>query len=121
MLHSGREILKPNEKILMVRTNGDHFDRDEMNGDASVGKWRIKVTHPIDRVVIYHEHSKYEDVDVYIGDFVRIESRDGDGGKQTVYVTRLHSLGRTSASWSEFSNDGKTIVSHIRYLFGQPD
>ena len=115
MLKSARELLKEDESLLVILTDGHQLNLDATDGDASTAWWRMAEKRNTDKVVIYHRKLSNDGAAIYKADFVRKERRESDG-RFKIYLTRVDYLGETSSSWSQFANDGQSLQSPLRYL-----
>ena len=79
-LSSAYELLQPNEKALVIYTDGRHLT-DNGNGTGSTGWWKINHKRKINRVIVYHRKSQ-DQTDNSFNSFVRAYQAIENGGKR---------------------------------------
>ena len=105
-------LLGPNEKALVIYTDGRHL-AENGDGTGSTGWWRINKKRKVDRVIIYHRKSKDQtDNDLFTGSFDKVEGPNEDG-RFTLHLVDYKLAGKTSADWRSFAD---TFSKEIRYI-----
>jgi hypothetical protein len=104
-----RDFIKPDEKVIVVFTNGTLFERNPDNDTGLTGDWKINPKHSIDRVVIYLRGEQANML--YIANHAGVEFVEGKRYK--IKLAQVQYIGETDSNWSQFA---ETKQNPIRYL-----
>ena len=106
-----RDLIKPDENVIVIFTHGLHFDlRDDNTG--STGEWDIDPNRSVDRVIIYHRNDEMHTNILYIANHAGVEPANREG-RYNIQLTHVQYIGTTSSNWHEFAEAGS---NPIRYL-----
>ena len=106
-----RDLIKPDENVIVIFTHGLHFDlRDDKTG--STGEWDIDPNRSVNRVIIYLRNDETHTNTLYIANHAGVEPADREG-RHNIQLTHVQYIGTTSANWKEFA---EADANPIRYL-----
>ncbi len=108
-----RDFIKPGENILVVFTEGMHFELSDGNTGVT-GEWPVDPSHAgsVDRVLVYHRNNETNSNDLYIANRVRVDpARRAD--RYNIQLSHVQYIGATSLNWPDFADTG---MKSFRYL-----
>ncbi|WP_009634171.1 hypothetical protein [Synechocystis sp. PCC 7509] len=109
-----RDLIKSNEKVLVIFTCGRNFHVHDDN-TGSTGNWTIAQNRLVDRIIIYLRNEEKQSNTVYIANYAS-KGKSLEESKEEKYVIQLahvQYVGITDKNWTDFSDGG---ASPIRYL-----
>jgi hypothetical protein len=108
-----RDFIKPGENILVVFTEGMHFELSDGNTGVT-GEWDVEPDRArlVDRVLVYHRNTQTATNDLYIANRVRVDlARRED--RYNIQLSHVQYVGITTLNWHEFADTG---TKSFRYL-----
>ena len=108
-----RDFIKPGENILVVFTEGMHFELSDGNTGVT-GEWDVDPYRAasVDRVLVYHRNGKTNTNDLYIANRVRVDPARRED-RYNIQLSHIQYVGTTPLNWHEFADTG---TKSIRYL-----
>ncbi|MEY3555997.1 MAG: HNH endonuclease [Microcystis aeruginosa LL13-03] len=106
-----RDFIKPNEKVVVIFTEGKHFVLHDDN-TGSTGQWKIDPNREVDRIILYHRDDENNTNNLYIANHAGAGPADREG-RYDIRLTHVQYIGATSVNWVEFAEGGQ---NPIRYL-----
>lgn len=113
LMTKARDFIKSDEHILVVFTEGMHFELSDGNTGVT-GEWPVDPSHArsVDRVLVYHRNNEKNTNDLYIANRVRVDlSRRED--RYNIQLSHVQYVGITPLNWHEFADTG---AQPFRYL-----
>ena len=71
-LVKARDFIKPNEKVVVIFTEGKHFVLHDDN-TGSTGQWKIDPNREVDRIILYHRDDENNANNLYIANHAGAE------------------------------------------------
>lgn len=108
-----RDFIKPGENILVVFTEGMHFELSDGNTGVT-GEWDVKPdrARSVDRVLVYHRNNETNTNELYIANRVRVDlARRED--RYNIQLNHVQYVGITALNWPDFADTG---MKSFRYL-----
>ncbi len=108
-----RDFIKPDENILVVFTEGMHFELSDGNTGVT-GEWDVKPdrARSVDRVLVYHRNTQTATNDLYIANRVRVDPARRED-RYNIQLSHVQYVGITALNWNEFADTG---MKSFRYL-----
>lgn len=113
IMTKARDFIKPGENILVVFTEGMHFELSDGNTGVT-GEWDVKPdrARSVDRVLVYHRNNETNTNELYIANRVRVDlARRED--RYNIQLNHVQYIGATSLNWPDFADTG---MKSFRYL-----
>ncbi|MFM7791788.1 MAG: HNH endonuclease, partial [Microcystis panniformis] len=86
-----RDFIKPNEKVVVIFTEGKHFVLHDDN-TGSTGQWKIDPNREVDRIILYHRDDENNANNLYIANHAGAEPADREG-RYDIRLTHVQYIG----------------------------